>query len=133
MLYLQINKFHTIDGDDLFFCGDEIKRSLLALTDKFDIVQPTHSSSKGGGTVGYSIRTKCLNNIVSNTTSVTNTEMIMAFLNKEEELRKTVLEEPSSYRIEGRITLDYWEDYIFLECQEYFLETMLQDKKYIIS
>ena len=56
--------FHdNMMADDPFFCPEEVTRSYNALisSSNFDIIKPSHSSSRGGATVGYTIRTSSLN------------------------------------------------------------------------
>ena len=51
-----IELFHTVDADDLFFCGEEAKRSFELLSKGYDMIEPTLSSSNGAGTIGYSLK-----------------------------------------------------------------------------
>ena len=43
-----IKAFHTIDADDPFFCGNEVKKSFKFLKKGYQIVKPSKSSSSGG-------------------------------------------------------------------------------------
>ena len=53
-----IEYFHTVDADDPFFDGSEMHRSIKLLNENnYDIVCPTKSSSNGGATVGYTLKT----------------------------------------------------------------------------
>ena len=46
--FFNLDAFHSVDADDPFFCGDEVKRSLALLREGYDMVAPTQSSSAGG-------------------------------------------------------------------------------------
>jgi spore coat polysaccharide biosynthesis protein SpsF (cytidylyltransferase family) len=108
--------FHTVDADDPFFCGDEVKRSIRCMLDgRHDMVLPTLSSSNGGATVGYSLKTSIVKKACVGTNEHTDTEMMWSYIDRLKELNKAVLDEPASHRIEARLTLDYHEDYILLE------------------
>ena len=111
-----IGYFHTVDADDPFFCGDEVKRSVKLMFDGgYDMVSPTASSSKGGATVGYSLKTSIVEKACINTDQSTDTEMMWSYIEKVKDLNRAVLDEPTSNLIEARLTLDYHEDYILLE------------------
>jgi spore coat polysaccharide biosynthesis protein SpsF len=57
-IHFDIDAFHTIDADDLFFDGDEMESSMKMLQEEnLDMVCPTESSSAGGASVGYSLTT----------------------------------------------------------------------------
>lgn len=108
--------FHTVDADDPFFCGDEVKRSFKCMLEGgYDMVSPTVSSSKGGATVGYSLETSVVKKACVATNKNTDTEMMWSYIEKIKDLNKTILDEPITNRIEARLTLDYHEDYILLE------------------
>ena len=93
---------------------------MSSFNENIHIIEPNISSSSGAGTVGYSIKTESLETIFNDTNKDTNTEMIMAFLKRYENIKTKVLEEPKFFKIDARITLDYWEDYIFMECLRIF-------------
>ena len=109
--------FHTIDADDPFFCPNEVKRSVGFLEDNpnIDIVKPSQSSASGGATVGYSIRYRALKKALSDVADDADTEMIGGILDSTKELKQSTLSEPDSCIITSRMTLDYWEDYIFYQ------------------
>jgi spore coat polysaccharide biosynthesis protein SpsF (cytidylyltransferase family) len=108
--------FHTVDADDPFFCGDEVKRSFKCMLEGgYDMVSPTVSSSKGGATVGYSLKSSIVEKACVATDENTDTEMMWSYIERIKDLNKTILDEPTSNRIEARLTLDYHEDYILLE------------------
>lgn len=111
-----ISSFHTIDADDPFFCPEEIKRSFSTLNkNNLDIVLPYKSSSSGGAMVGYSIKFSLLKKALIDLPEDTDTEMAWSYLNFDYTVKSKELEPPIKYEIKGRLTLDYWEDYIFLE------------------
>ena len=110
-----IDFFHTIDADDPFFCGKGVSKSLKMLVDnQLDIVEPTVNSSKGSGAVGYSIKSSIIHLIANRIKKNTNTEMMWGFFKK---LKKIKIRKLSkiNHDFKGRLTLDYYEDYIFLE------------------
>jgi spore coat polysaccharide biosynthesis protein SpsF (cytidylyltransferase family) len=111
-----IKFFHTIDADDPFFCGTEVKRSLdFLMRNKLDIVEPTPSSKNGSGLVGYSVKSKSFNLISDSINKRTNTEMMWNFF-KNKKLKILQLKDLKKNIIHKvRLTLDYHEDYIFLE------------------
>ena len=111
-----IKNFHSIDADDPFFCPEEIKRSFDTLIkNNLDIVLPYSSSSSGGAMLGYSISYSLVKKSLSNISEGTDTEMAWSYLNFNKYVKSKKLEPPLKYEIKGRLTLDYWEDYIFLE------------------
>ncbi|MDB2595212.1 hypothetical protein N9Y23_02655 [Pseudomonadales bacterium] len=108
--------FHTVDADDPFFCGEEVKRSIRCMVEgNYEMVSPTQSSSKGGATVGYSLKASVVERACLNTHADTDTEMMWSYISQVGGLKSIVLGEPVSDRIESRLTLDYHEDYIILE------------------
>lgn len=110
-----IDFFHTIDADDPFFCGKEVSRSLQMLVDnQFDIVEPTVNSSKGSGAVGYSIKSSIIHLIAKKINKNANTEMMWGFFKKLKKIKIRKLSEITC-DVKARLTLDYYEDYIFLE------------------
>lgn len=110
----KVSSFHTVDADDPFFCVEEIQRSFNQLENGFDMVEPTKSSSSGGATVGYSIKSHVLEQVCANLKSTTDTEMMWTFIKAVPKLKITQLSEPDQNAISARMTLDYHEDYIFL-------------------
>ena len=109
-----IEEFHTIDGDDPFFCCKEIRRSLDMLSTGYDIILPSAYSSEGAATVGYSIRVNSLEKMLDGTNENTNTEMINPLINRHKSIKVAQLIAETKYSVKCRMTLDYWEDYIFL-------------------
>tara|TARA_B100000959_G_C14885585_1_gene584432 strand:+ start:480 stop:1217 length:738 start_codon:yes stop_codon:yes gene_type:complete len=109
-----VELFHTIDADDPFFCGEEVKRSFHLLLKGYDMIEPTLSSSNGAGTVGYSLRYSIVKKICDNLAIDTNTEMIWNFIKHDKNAKCKVLPEPGQFIIKERLTLDYEEDYEML-------------------
>ena len=110
-----IDTFHSIDADDPFFCGDEMKRSMKLLSSgKYDVICPTSSSSSGGASVGYSLTREVVNKSVQDLPENTDTEMIWHFLEKIPKITMKELPEVNPV-IKLRLTLDYIEDYWLLE------------------
>ncbi|MDB3990727.1 hypothetical protein N9425_02605 [Gammaproteobacteria bacterium] len=109
-----LQNFHTIDADDPFFCGDEMKRSMNLLGEKYNFIKPSKSSADGGAMVGYSITVDLLKNLMKEIPLDTDTEMMWGFFEKFDQTEEYTLTDPEQFNIKGRLTLDYWEDYIFL-------------------
>lgn len=109
-----ISSFHTVDADDPFFCGEEIQRSFSKLNEGYDIVAPSFSSSRGGATVGYSITASAIKKATLNTNIDEDTESVWNFIENIPDLKTCILDEPSKNSIIERMTLDYKEDYFFL-------------------
>ena len=110
----KINIFHTVDADDLFFCGDEVRRSLNLLESGFDMVSPSQSASRGGCTVGFSLRSNIVEQACKIIPKKTDTEMMWNFIKKVKEAKIITLDEPHTSVITERMTLDYQEDYEML-------------------
>lgn len=112
----EIPYFHTVDADDPFFCGDEVKRSIKFMLDgRYEMVAPTKSSSKGGATVGYSLQSSVVERACIDTKTDTDTEMMWSHISKVDELKSANLIEPESDIIDCRLTLDYHEDFVLLD------------------
>ncbi len=115
-IHFNLKAFHTVDADDPFFDGDEMKRSFeLLLSEKLDIVSPTKESSAGNASVGYSITTEAILRALNGLEPNTDTEMMWFYLDKLEDLKKKVLPSISKNNLKLRLTLDYEEDYWLLE------------------
>jgi spore coat polysaccharide biosynthesis protein SpsF len=111
-----LKAFHTVDADDPFFDGDEIKRSMFLLfQERMDMVCPTESSSAGGASVGYSLTAKLVERASADMSDEVDTEMMWYYLEKISDLRRTVLPENSLSPVRVRLTLDYQEDYWLLD------------------
>jgi len=117
MKKFNIKFFHTLDADDLFFDWDSIKKSLKILKDsKYDIILPSKISREGGASEGYSFSKygikKMINKFKILKSKNSDIEMIDSYLEKLE--KKTL--KGSTYQLKKtRLTLDYKEDYIFLQ------------------
>jgi len=108
--------FHTIDADDPFFDGEEMKKSMQLLSkENLDMVCPTESSSAGGASVGYSLTTSIVKETCKSLDEATDTEMMWYYLEKISDLKMKVLPENKKVVSKIRLTLDYEEDYWLLE------------------
>ena len=114
--HFNLKAFHTVDADDPFFDGDEMKRSFeLLLSENLDVVSPTKESSAGNASVGYSIKTETVSRALKGIKPNTDTEMMWFYLDKLDDLKKKVLPSISKNNLKLRLTLDYKEDYWLLE------------------
>ena len=113
--HFDLKSFHSVDADDPFFCGDEVKRSYDLLQTGFDMVTPSPSSSGGGATVGYSLTANIVKRASLATSHDQDTEMIWSYIEKVPGLSKIILDDPKDNIISTRMTLDYHEDYVLLE------------------
>ena len=112
--FYKIKSFHTIDADDPFFCGNEIKSSMELLKKGYDIIKPTKISASGGASVGFSVNSSIFHKISSKIKKNQDTEMMWKFFYKEKGLKIKILPKQKYEMINCRLTLDYYEDYIFL-------------------
>lgn len=110
-----LEAFHSVDADDPFFCGEEVRRSFALLQDGLDMVAPSPSSSGGGATVGYSLTADIVARACKGLGDDTDTEMMWSYVERVPGLRKAVLQDPAEHVIRARLTLDYHEDYVLLE------------------
>jgi spore coat polysaccharide biosynthesis protein SpsF (cytidylyltransferase family) len=113
--HFKISKFHTVDADDPFFCGLEIERSFSILNLGYDMVEPSPASSSGGATVGFSITAEAVTRACELVSASTDTEMMWSFVKSIPNYHGAILDNPKLHNVIARMTLDYWEDYIFLE------------------
>lgn len=110
-----LEAFHTVDADDPFFDGNEIKKSMELLgSGSYDMVCPTESSSAGGASVGYSLTAEIVKRASDATTIDADTEMMWYHMEKIQNLSMRVLPEGESLPFKARLTLDYEEDYWLL-------------------
>tara|TARA_B100000886_G_scaffold297685_1_gene225461 strand:+ start:3770 stop:4507 length:738 start_codon:yes stop_codon:yes gene_type:complete len=110
-----LKTFHSIDADDPFFDGELMIESMKYLkNNNLDVVCPTKSSSMGSASVGYSIKTKILEDSLKNINENEDTEMIWNFLNKVANIQMKELPESKLDTNKVRLTLDYEEDYLLL-------------------
>lgn len=112
---LKIKTFHALDADDPFFDPNRVLLSLdlLALNFDADVVLPSNYSDSGGATEGYSIRTSSLN-FLEKFDDFTDTEMVFGIL--KQNVNCVNFEDPEYRHEKIRMTLDYQEDYLFLNC-----------------
>ena len=124
-----ISYFHTIDADDPFFCGIEIKKSMNELLkSNYDIIEPSISSSNGAASVGYSVKSLTFHLLSEKINKNTNTEMMWGFYNRFKDLKIKKLKK-LPFSIKARLTLDYHEDYILLESIRLLLGNFASRKK----
>ena len=122
----RLKSFTTVDADDLFFCGEEVRRSFNFLHKRnLDMVLPYKSSSSGSGMVGFSIKEDLIKSAINRISEDTDTEMAWTFLSDMPNRKYMELNPPNKYEVSGRLTLDYWEDYIFLESLRLILQKLL--------
>lgn len=117
--YFSLDNFHNIDADDPFFDGYRMKESLSLLqNEKLDYVKPSNYSNNGGATEGYSISTGFIEKVYNSYNSDNlDTEMAIYYFEKFNSNFKTMIDPEYSITINNkipRLTLDYFEDYIFL-------------------
>lgn len=113
----KVKYFHTLDADDLFFDWDSIKKSLEILKDtKKDVILPSKISREGGASEGYSFSKTGIIKMI-------NKHKILRLKNADIEMIDNYLKKLDKKKLNGskyqkeniRLTLDYREDYIFLE------------------
>ena len=115
-MHFNIDAFHTIDADDPFFDGNEMKSSMRMLKEeKLDMVEPTKSSSAGGASVGYSLTTDIVKRVCKDLDKDTDTEMMWYYIEKVSDLKTKTLPETRKNITKMRLTLDYEEDYRLLD------------------
>jgi len=114
--HFKIKYFHTIDGDDLFFCRKNIFKSMQLLKkNKLDIVYPSKLSVNGFGTEGNSIRYEFIQRLMINfNKNSIDSEVIKKFIKKIKNVKYMYLPDSKPIIKNARLTLDYFEDYIFL-------------------
>ena len=117
--HFDLKSFHNIDADDPFFDGERMKKSMRILENKnLDYVKPSNYSNNGGATEGYSISTEFIENVYKKYKDHNlDTEMAIYYFEKFNAICE-IMDDPT-YKIKvknkiPRLTLDYFEDYIFL-------------------
>lgn len=126
----KLQAFHTVDADDPFFDGDEIRRSMCLLSQEgADMVCPTESSSAGGASVGYSLTADIVGRASAGLSDEVDTEMMWYHIEKISGLRRIVLPETSLAPARVRLTLDYQEDYWLLEAVRRILGNLASRKE----
>lgn len=114
--YFGVTAFHTVDADDLFFDGEEMRQSMSLLSkEKLDMVCPSLVSSGGSGSVGYSLTSEIVKRGVASLSDDVDTEMMWFYLEKIPGLRSRVLPSNPLTPSNIRITLDYEQDYWLLD------------------
>jgi spore coat polysaccharide biosynthesis protein SpsF (cytidylyltransferase family) len=114
--YFELESFHSVDADDPFFDGDEIKSSMKMLQEEnLDMVCPTESSSAGGASVGYSLTADIVKRSCKGLDKDADTEMMWYHMEKIPDLKTKILPETRKSISNMRLTLDYEEDYWLLE------------------
>lgn len=113
--HFELDRFHTVDADDPFFDGDEMRRSMERLeTGRLDVVAPTLSSNSGGATVGYSLRRSVVERALVGLGAEADTEMMWYYLERVPGVTIATLEEREARPV-VRLTLDYEEDFWLLQ------------------
>jgi spore coat polysaccharide biosynthesis protein SpsF len=114
--HFDLEAFHTVDADDPFFDGEEIRTSMSLLSSAgVDMVSPSLVSSGGGGSVGYSITADIVNRALAGLPDDADTEMMWYYVEKTPGLRSVTLPNNPLTPSMLRLTLDYEEDYWLLE------------------
>ncbi len=130
-----VDYFHNIDADDPFFDGKRMKTSLKLLKkSNFDYIKPSFYSDNGGASEGYSIKTSFLKKVYEKyQEDDLDTEMIPFYFEKIKNFKFSVIEDPKyAIKIKNRIprlTLDYFEDYIFLNYLAFITNGSIERKK----
>ena len=113
--HFKLDRFHTVDADDPFFDGDEMRRSMQRLdAEQFDVVAPTPWSSSGGGSVGYSLRRRVVEQAVAGLGDEADTEMMWHYVERVPGVKMATLQDLAPRPV-VRLTLDYEEDYWLLQ------------------
>lgn len=109
-----VDSFHTLDADDPFFDGELVRKSFALLSQGYDVVYPTESSSAGAASVGFSLTRDIVARACKLIGEDVDTEMAWHFLEKVPGLRCIKLKGDST-PVKVRLTLDYEEDYWLLK------------------
>ncbi len=113
--YFSLKEFHTIDADDPFFDGTQMKESIEYLIDtNSDVITPTKTSSNGAASVGYSFKSDLIHKVSEKFNEEIDTEYIWDFINQINPIKKLTLPEKNIEKIKMRLTLDYEEDFLIL-------------------
>lgn len=111
----QVSAFHTVDVDDPFFDPTQVIESLSLLDqENLDVVYPTEISASGSASVGYSISSKYLANLLPTFEELKELEMVDIVFNNFAATRSKVLFSKVQDARNLRLTLDYAEDYWLL-------------------
>ncbi len=110
--YFNTDKFHALDCDDPFFDPKRIIESMALLNhSNHEIVLPSDYSDNGAATEGFSIRTRSLD-FSSRLEDSADTEMCYSYFR--DKLKSITINNPLYKSKKIRLTLDYEEDYKFL-------------------
>ena len=110
-----VKQFHTVDVDDPFFEPEIVKESMgLLSSERLDVVFPTAESSRGSASVGYSIRTDYLNEVLKRTQVIEEIEMVDSIFLNDPFILARELKSHVPDLSKARLTLDYQEDYHLL-------------------
>tara|TARA_Y100000996_G_C22478697_1_gene625250 strand:- start:404 stop:1138 length:735 start_codon:yes stop_codon:yes gene_type:complete len=122
--------FHTIDADDPFFDGDEMKQSMdLLMTENADVITTTQTSANGAASVGYSFSSQYVKKASDLFPGDIDTEMVWNFLDEVKGVKKVTLPDTKDKELKMRLTLDYEEDYWLLKSLNEILgENITRDK-----
>ena len=111
-----LDSFHTVDADDPFFDGTEMRVSMALRSErKLDMIYPSKVSSSGAGSVGYSLSTEVVQRAATALDEKADTEMMWYYVEKLPNLKTAVLPDNPHTPHNMRLTLDYAEDYCLLE------------------
>ena len=111
-----LSAFHTVDADDPFFDGEEMRRSFQFRTDGgWDMVCPTVSSAAGGASVGYTLTAEIVAKASQGLPDEADTEMMWYYVDKVPGLKKATLPESDPDPVRVRLTLDYAEDFWLMD------------------
>ena len=89
----------------ILFCVEEIQRSFNQLENGFDMAEPTKSSSSGGATVGYSIKSHVLEQVCKPCHDRYGNDVDV--YKSRSKIKITQLSELDQNAITARLTLDY--------------------------
>ena len=105
--------FHALDCDDLFFDGESVKKSYELLRSN-NVVKPFKESAQGGGSVGYTIRNSVLNSETVKSDMKRKLDNFEGYIRNNIFEKVITMETPAGDVINERLTLDFWTDYILL-------------------
>jgi spore coat polysaccharide biosynthesis protein SpsF len=134
----KIDIFHSVDADDPFFDAERIRLSYNYLNEnkKYDLIYPSLYSDSGGASEGFSINKKILRkfNLLGDDH---DTSYISSILNDNKFFK---MPDPIYKRAQTRLTLDYLDDYIYLNkiskrfnynIERKIIEDFINDKGYL--
>ena len=114
-VFHKVSEFHTVDVDDPFFDPTQVIESLSLLNkENLDVVYPTEISASGSASVGYSISTKYLEQLLPTFVELTEVEMVDTVFGHYVPTQGKILFSTVEDSKNLRLTLDYEEDYWLL-------------------